>query len=109
MVTCFLPGKNGKPHVAMGMIGEFTVDASGSAAAAPTSDGTVTLADDGITLPAGCSGDGTFEIANKGTKPHDFSIAKLAGQPLPRTSSASAGRSARARRSTSAPARCPAA
>ncbi len=83
VVTCFLPDQNGMPHVAMGMIGEFTVEGSGPAAAAPTSDGTVTLTDDGITVPSGFSGDGTFQIENKGTKPHDFSIAKLADQPLP--------------------------
>lgn len=83
LVTCFLPGKNGMPHAAMGMIGEFSVGRSGSVAASPDAQGLVTLTDHGITVPAGFAGDGTFQIANKGTKPHDFSIAKLAGAPLP--------------------------
>ncbi len=83
VVTCFLPGKNGMPHVAMGMIGEFTVAGSRSAGVAPQAKGTVTLADDGITLPGGFSAGGTFEIANTGSTPHDFSVAKLAGQSLP--------------------------
>lgn len=83
VVTCFLPGKGGMPHVAMGMIGEFTVAGADSDATAPTPDGTVSLTDAGITVPSGFHGGGTVEVANTGTKPHDFSIAKLVGQPLP--------------------------
>lgn len=82
IVACFLPGKNGVPHLAMGMVDGFTVNDSGSEAAVPTTDGTVTLTDHGITVPSGFHGDGTFEIANKGSKQHDFSIAKLTDQPL---------------------------
>lgn len=82
VVVCFLPAKGGMPHAAMGMVGEFTVDAAGDAAQAPQADGTVTLSDKSIELPDGFSAGGTFEITNTGTKPHDVSIAALAGKPL---------------------------
>jgi uncharacterized cupredoxin-like copper-binding protein len=76
-VVCFLPGPDGKPHLANGMAAGFTV--SGDAMDnAPHSDGTVGVADDGITLPKGF-GSGTYEVTNTGTAPHSFSVAKLDG------------------------------
>lgn len=76
-VTCFLPGPDGMPHVAMGMIGEFTVDATPSALPSPPTDGTVTLTDTGIALPANFATGGTFAVRNAGTAQHDFSVARL--------------------------------
>lgn len=83
VVVCFFPGPDGMPHVAMGMIGEFTVAGPPSTAAAPDASGTVTMTDHGINLPAGFGTGGTYRVTNAGTKPHDFSLAKLAGKPLP--------------------------
>lgn len=82
IVTCFLPGTDGTPHVAMGMIDEFTVVASNSSGEAPKTAGVIALTDSGITVPAGFGTGGTFEVRNTGAKPHDFSLAKLAGSPL---------------------------
>jgi uncharacterized cupredoxin-like copper-binding protein len=83
VVLCFLPGPNGMPHVAMGMIGGFTVAGSKSTQQPPQADGTVELSDHGITVPSGFGTGGTYQVTNTGTKPHDFSLAKLAGKPLP--------------------------
>lgn len=81
-VTCFLPGPDGMPHVAMGMLGEVTVDGPGPGATAPTTAGTVTLTDHSITLPDNFGSGDTYKVSNTGTKPHDVSVAKLAGKPL---------------------------
>jgi len=84
VVTSFLPVSAGATQVDRGMIGEFTVLApAGTAAAAPATDGQVTLTDSSITLPSGFAHGGTFEVKNTGTKPHDFNVAQLSGQPLP--------------------------
>jgi len=77
IVTCFLPGPDGMPHVAMGMIDEFTVTDGAGADQPPASDGTITLTDKAITLPDGFTGSGTFTVTNTGTAAHDFSVASL--------------------------------
>jgi hypothetical protein len=82
VVTCFLPGADGMPHVAMGMIDEFTVAASNSSGEVPKTAGVIELSDSGITVPAGFGTGGTFQVRNVGAKPHDFSLAKLASSPL---------------------------
>jgi len=76
-VLCFLPGPDGMPHVAMGMAAGFTV-AGDEVTSTPHSAGTVSLADDGITVPDGF-GSGTYEVTNTGTAPHSFSVASLDG------------------------------
>ena len=82
VVTCFLPGPDGMPHVAMGMIGDFTVTDGGAGVAPPKDIGTVALTDTAITLPANFATGGTFAVRNTGTKPHDFSVTTLTAQPL---------------------------
>jgi uncharacterized cupredoxin-like copper-binding protein len=76
-VLCFLPGPDGMPHVAMGMIAGLTV-AGDEVDSTPDADGTVSLADDGITLPDDF-GSGTYAVTNTGTTPHSFSVASLDG------------------------------
>lgn len=76
-VVCFLPGPDGMPHVAMGMAGQFTV-AGDEVSRTPTTKGTVTLTDTGITLPDGFRS-GTYAVTNKGTTPHNLSVARLDG------------------------------
>lgn len=84
IVSSFLPGPGGRPQVARGMLGEFTVlDAAANAPVPPKTDGTVELSDTGITLPEDFAEGGTFEVTDTGTKPHDFSVARLSGEPLP--------------------------
>lgn len=89
VVTCFLPGPDGMPHVAMGMLGEVTIagdNTSGgnaTAAAPPNSAGTVEVTDAAITVPPSFAHGGTYTVHNAGSKPHDFSVAKLKDQPLP--------------------------
>lgn len=83
VVACFLPGPGGMPHVMMGMLGEFTVAADTSDAAPPQVDGTVELTDSAIKVPDSFGQGGTFAVKNTGTKPHDFSMAKLSGAALP--------------------------
>lgn len=82
VVVCFLPATGGMPHVAMGMIGEFTVGGAPSTDPAPGTSGTVTLTDTSITVPSGFGAGGTYAVTNTGTKPHDFSLAALKDQPL---------------------------
>jgi len=88
VVTCFLPGPDGMPHVAMGMLGEVTIagdNTSGdnaTSAAPPDSDGTVEVTDAAITVPPSFAHGGTYTVRNAGSKPHDFSVAKLKDQPL---------------------------
>jgi hypothetical protein len=84
IVSSFLPGPDGRPQAARGMMGEFTVlDAAGTPPVPPETAGTVELTDTSIELPADFAKGGTFEVTNTGTKPHDFSVAQLADQPLP--------------------------
>lgn len=82
VVVCFLPATGGMPHVAMGMIGEFTVGGAPVTDPAPGTSGTVTLTDKSITVPSGFGAGGTYAVTNTGTKPHDFSLAALKDQPL---------------------------
>lgn len=81
VVLCFLPGAHGMPHALMGMVGEFTVGGT-SAARAPKIDGTIALTDHHIALPAGFARGGTFAVTNRGSTPHDVSVARLHGAPL---------------------------
>lgn len=76
-VICFLPGPDGKPHVAMGMIADFTVRSGASDAQPPATNGKVMLTDKSIDVPANLASGGTFAVTNTGTKSHDFSLAKL--------------------------------
>jgi uncharacterized cupredoxin-like copper-binding protein len=75
-LICFLPGSDGKPHWQMGMIDELTV-AGDKATERPPTRGTITIDDQGISLPAGFTGNGTFEVVNNGKAPHGFSLAEL--------------------------------
>jgi hypothetical protein len=79
------------PHVAMGMIGEFTVAAEVPGQTLPADQGVITLRDDGITVPAGFGDGGLYRVTNAGKAPHDFSVAKLKGAQLPAYFSCVAG------------------
>lgn len=76
VLLCFLTDASGTPHVQMGMLGLLEVSGD-PFTQRPESAGTVTLNDDGIELPAGFSGRGTYLVTNAGTAPHSLSIARL--------------------------------
>ena len=69
VVICFLPGADGMPHALMGMVADMTVGSAQSAAQPPHTNGTITLTDSAIELPANFTSGGTFAVTNTGTKP----------------------------------------
>lgn len=75
-MICFFTDDEGTPHFAMGMVDTFTVEGE-QATETPDSDGTITIDDDGTTLPDEFSGRGTYLVTNAGTTPHSISIARL--------------------------------
>lgn len=75
-LVCFFTDANGTPHFQMGMINVLTVEGE-PATESPVSDGTISIDDNGITMPDGFDGRGTFLVTNDGTSPHSFSIARL--------------------------------
>jgi plastocyanin len=75
-LLCFFTDDTGTPHWQMGMMGELTVEGD-EFTATPAVDGTITIDDTAITLPAGFDGTGTFEVTNQGTKEHSISMARL--------------------------------
>jgi hypothetical protein len=75
-LVCFFTSDDGTPHFQQGMIGELTVEGE-EVTAEPDSDGRIEISDDGITLPDGFDGHGTFEVTNTGTTPHSISFAAL--------------------------------
>ncbi len=78
-IACFIPGKDGKPHVAKGMLGEVKVaTAADSVDVAPVATSTITLGDFSFTLPPGFSGKGTIDISNQGNQVHEAVLYKLA-------------------------------
>lgn len=75
-ILCFLTTDDGTPHVALGMIGEFTVEGA-PATQAPETDGTITVDDKGFTMPTDFNGKGVFEVSNTGTSVHDMQIVRI--------------------------------
>ncbi len=78
-IACFVPDDHGVPHVAKGMVRPVVVAArAGAAAALPTADVQVGLADYSFTLSKEITaGPHTLEIVNEGVQPHEMFIAKL--------------------------------
>ena len=72
--ACFLPGPNGQPHFMLGMVKEFTVADTGGTSTPPQTDGTISIAAEGITAPDGMKS-GTYEVKNTGADPSDFNMA----------------------------------
>lgn len=81
VVIDVIPGPDGIPHAAKGLIKPFSVTAaSGATAQAPDADLTVELVDyqfkisDQTVAP----GDQTIKVVNTGTEPHELSLIELA-------------------------------
>lgn len=85
VLLCFIPtpGKDGRSHVLMGMIGHLTAVATAAPAAEPEPGAPVTLADFSITLPPGFAG-GPVTIRNEGQQPHELILFQFApGKGIP--------------------------
>ncbi len=79
VLLCFVPDTAGVPHMAHGMVRPMeVVAAAGAAAAEPTADVTVTLADYSFTESATiAAGRRTIRIVNSGPQSHEVFIARL--------------------------------
>ena len=76
---CLIPGADGIPHAAKGMLAEFQVtEATGEAAAVPSNDGEIVTNEYSFTIPADFSGKGTFEVVNQGQQNHEMAVYTIA-------------------------------
>ena len=77
-VVCVIPGADGKPHVAKGMIGQVNVaQTAESVEVAPVATSTIILGDFSFTLPKGFTGKGTIDISNQGNQVHEAILYEL--------------------------------
>jgi uncharacterized cupredoxin-like copper-binding protein len=77
-VFCAIPGPEGKPHFALGMLHGLTVVAATSATAAPSADLTITLGDYSFTESAPLTaGKHVIRVDNAGAQPHEMVFVKL--------------------------------
>jgi len=77
LMLCLVPGPDGVPHVAKGMVMPFQVIVAKGAPNPPAAVGEVRLHDYGFTLPAGF-GKGTYKVTNDGPQPHELTLVRLA-------------------------------
>lgn len=85
LVLCLVPGHDGVPYAAKGMVSMTTVvDKGRRAATAPKADLTVTLRDFSFDLPERIkAGKQVWQVVNEGPPPHEIVLIKLApGQTL---------------------------
>jgi hypothetical protein len=82
VLLCFIPARDGIPHLAKGMVKPLRVTApaaGATAAAAPSPRGSVTLKDFTFDLPETIpAGKSTWRIVNDGPQPHEAAVVKLA-------------------------------
>ena len=79
-MLCFIPSKDGVPHVAKGMVKPLTVTpATGTAAAAPKADIDMTLTDYAFgTSTEITAGRRTIKVQNVAVQPHEVILVQLA-------------------------------
>lgn len=75
----FLPGSDGMPQALDGLATGFEVSGAPYVAVPADVAGTISLADDSITLPAGFTGSGTYAVTDTGHAPHSLSFGSLRG------------------------------
>lgn len=82
LLVCYIPDKQGVPHVALGMHKAVTVTPGRSnVAAEPKADVRITLADYRFDLSTPIvAGRHTIQVLNRGTQPHEVVLLKLEGQ-----------------------------
>lgn len=78
VLLCFLPAKDGKPHVEKGMAATFTVAEGPSDAEAPKADATVSMTEYAFTAPEVRAGASAIAVKNDGKENHDVVFAKFA-------------------------------
>jgi hypothetical protein len=78
-IVCFVPGPDGVPHFAKGMMRALTVTPATTAPLPePNADAMVTLADYSFTLSAPLTaGKHTLRVVNSGQQPHEIVIVRL--------------------------------
>jgi len=78
VAICMIPGADGIPHVAKGMLKAFTVVASATVREMPAADLTVTMVDYSFEWSAPvAAGSHLVKVVNNGTQWHEFEIIKL--------------------------------
>ena len=79
VMLCVIPGSDGQPHVAKGMMRPFHVGPATTAAAMPTADAVLTLSDYDFQFSTPVTaGRRTIEVVNAGPQPHEMILAQLA-------------------------------
>jgi len=77
-IACLLPGPDGIPHVAKGMIQPITVEQPGKTAnQKPPKATKIVLEDYQFDVPQSFKGTGTIDITNKGDELHELVVGKL--------------------------------
>jgi plastocyanin len=76
VVVCFIPGDDGQPHVAKGMIKEFTVSGA-EQGYKPAADETIKLTDFKFEPPASIPAGATVRVTNAGSQVHEIVLMKL--------------------------------
>lgn len=81
VMVCFLPGPDGVPHIAKGMVKAINVTAPAAEQPSPPAvKGTVELADFAFTsLPEIGAGKTTVQVVNKGKEPHEMILLRPKG------------------------------
>lgn len=79
-LACFIPGPDGVPHLAKGMLKPLQVTAPSQPQATPPQvQGTFSLRDFAFDMPASlASGKATYRVVNVGRQLHELNIVKLA-------------------------------
>jgi hypothetical protein len=80
VLICIVPGADGVPHIAKGMMAQLqVVESKAAAVQAPQVDGEATLLDFSFTLPETIrAGKQTWKISDQGEQPHELILVKLA-------------------------------
>jgi plastocyanin len=79
IALCFVPGPDGVPHFAKGMVGAFTVTGSAAGGPLPAGSASLTLQDFSfVGLDSVASGPQVVTVTNKGPQAHEATVVKLA-------------------------------
>ena len=79
LMVCFMPDADGVSHIDHKMVVPLEVGPRGDTPT-PTANQQITLADYSVTLPAGFSGQGTFEVDNTGQETHELILLEDQGR-----------------------------
>lgn len=78
MVICQLPGPDGQPHYASGMIGSFTTSGQANAGMMPVPENTVELSDFKFAEPSAVDWTKPLLVTNDGPQPHELTVLAAA-------------------------------